>query len=359
MTNFNEIIKPDSNACSLAIKNFGALPNNLNGIWSSDLTNHKSKPFPFPKRLVVELLNSCNLDCPMCRVGRYGVNLKRKLPLNIFEDLVSGLADKLELIRINGLGESTLLPDFAEYVNLILRHGLTVELITNGSGEIEDYELILKNKGILLISWDAGEKHRFEVLRRPASWESYTNKLVEISNAARLNCASDRLFLLFTLQKQNIDQLPILVERCREWDIKNILVNVVKSSNDSWIAENLQDIKQNMSLSYNIAKMHGISLMIPDQIGGNDLSNLKTLKTSGSDCCTMPYEEAAIRWNGDVQVCNMFNPYIYGNLYLQPFDQIWNNKFAQIFRKHLNLSTKHPYCLNCVYMRDSYHCRKV
>jgi radical SAM protein with 4Fe4S-binding SPASM domain len=73
----------------------------------------------------------------------------------------------------------------------------------------------------------------------------------------------------------------------------------------------------------------------------------------------MPWEEAVLRWNGDVQVCNMFNPYIYGNIKLNSFKNIWNNAYAQTFRKNVNGDFKHPYCKDCAYMRDAYACRSV
>jgi radical SAM protein with 4Fe4S-binding SPASM domain len=98
--------------------------------------------------------------------------------------------------------------------------------------------------------------------------------------------------------------------------------------------------------------------MLPDQIGGCCFDDLETLKTSSS-LCQMPWEEAVIRWNGDVQVCNMFNPYTYGNIYLNSFKNIWNGAFAQVFRNNMNTDFRHPYCRDCVYMGDAYANRSV
>lgn len=349
---------PDSNAYALSIKNFGSLPEKLGSIWTMDLLNSSPYKIPLPRRLIVELLNSCNLDCPMCRVGRFGVNLERKLDIEQFNKLITELSGNLDIIRLNGLGESTLLPDFKEYLYIIFNKNITVELITNGSGQLDDYELIFKNNGIILVSWDAAEKSLFERLRRPAIWESQVSKLIDITRRAQKYGVIDRLFLIFTLQKLNISQLPLLIERCNKWGVKNVIVNVIKLSDESWINNSFADVQSSVKLAIEFARSYGISLMIPEQIGGRKLDEVKTLRTSSS-ICNAPLEEAVIRWNGDVQVCNMFNPYIYGNLYLNSFRHIWNNCFVQVFRKNINTPNKHPYCHNCVYMRDSYYHRTV
>ena len=294
----------------------------------------------------------------MCRVGRYGVKLHRKLPLPIFRDLLDELSGSLNLVRLIGLGESTLLPDFQQYAQLIIAHGFTLELITNGTGNLTDYQYILDNDGILLFSWDAAEKEIYERLRRPAKWELQVNQLKNIGKYAIANETSDKFYLLFTLQPSNIDQLTKIVEKAYEWNVENIIVNIAKLPNDSWIDGNFSDIKESLFASQQIAQENSISLMIPEQLGGRTLDGIDTLVTSSSNC-TMPWTEAVIRWNGDVQVCNMFNPYTYGNLHFNNFTQIWNNSYAQIFRKNVNSDYRHPYCTNCVYMKDSYAHRHV
>ena len=50
----------------------------------------------------------------------------------------------------------------------------------------------------------------------------------------------------------------------------------------------------------------------------------KISNKSCNDFCEKPWKEVYIRYNGDLTVCNMLNPYIYGNLKNYSFESIWN-----------------------------------
>lgn len=345
-------ITPDSTAFALNIKNFGYLPGDVQSKWMSDFLGSDRQYVPLPKRLIIELLNTCNFDCPMCRVGRYGVDLSRKLPFEDFCQVLDQLQGSIQEVRLNGLGESTLLPDLGKYVDELVSRKIKIELISNGSGRPEDYEHIFHNGGIIIISWDAACKATYEVLRRPAKWDDSVQSLTRLASMANEQGRSDQLFLMFTLQKKNTQELPQLVMKCHEWGIRNLMVNVVKQPNDR-LKDDADVIRKAFSESAILASKYHISLMLPDQVNGIQIHAGCTLTTS-SHGCMMPREEAVLRWNGDVQACNMFNPYIYGNIKLATFQDIWNNAFAQTFRKNLNEDTKHPYCRDCVYMRDAY-----
>ena len=175
-----------------------------------------------PKRLIVELLNSCNFDCPMCRVGRYGVNFNRALPYSLFITLLDQVNGQVREIRLNGLGESTLLPDFVEYAKAVVERKMSLELISNGSGSVEDYLFILQNHGILFISWDAAGKDLFERLRRPANFDTLVGKIKLLAKEANKMNVGSNFFLLFTLQPSNFLELPKLVQSASEWGIQNI-----------------------------------------------------------------------------------------------------------------------------------------
>lgn len=348
--------KIDSNAVALSMKNFGNMPEETATLWINSLSSINSTNIPVPKKAIIEIANTCNLDCPMCRVGQFGVNLKRVLPLNDFKNIIYQLQD-VTTIRLNGLGETTLVPDFEKYLQVLHSKGITVELISNSSGKPGLYRNILENNGAVLISWDAAEKEIFEIIRRPAKWEQYLSYLISISEIAKSINATDRLFIIFTLQKQNINQLAVLIDKCFEWNIRNIIVNVVKLGNTDWIVNRFEEIKGEFLIASQKALEKDIALLLPSEIEGRYIGFGKSIKTSACNC-TMPWNEVLIRWNGDIQVCNMFNPYTYGNIFLNDFKTIWNNCFANIFRKYVNTKNSHSYCKGCVYINDAYEYRK-
>ena len=149
----------------------------------------------------------------------------------------------------------------------------------------------------------------------------------------------------------NLDDLPGVLDLAINLGLGGVIVNVVKSEkNDSkWIEDNFDTINQSFHEAFEFARNHGIQLKLPDHLGtfvvDADISN-RSSKYSCSNCL----EEVYIRYNGDLTVCNMLNPYIYGNLNLISFEDMWNGLNAQMFRKLINTRFKHSYCKDCYYM---------
>lgn len=341
----------DSNAVALDSRNFGALPKHLSRDWMIGLASIKKTNLKHPEKAIIEIINSCNLDCPMCRVGQYGLNQNRIMSLGEFMKIISQI-DGLKTVRLNGLGESTIAPNFDKYLDYLIEKGLNIELITNGSGKLENYKKILNNSGFVIISWDAAEKEIFEKLRRPAKWETFVKKIKDLTSDSS-DSELRKIALLFTLQESNMNQLSKLVLKCKEWNIVNIIVNVIKDNENGWIEDKIDDIESEFILANKLAIENGVSLFLPSQVLGHKIIIDGAFSTN-SEKCEMSWKEVVIRWNGDVQVCNMFNPYVYGNIYLNSFNDVWNNLFANLFRKMINTNKKHPYCVNCVYFEEAY-----
>jgi radical SAM protein with 4Fe4S-binding SPASM domain len=350
--------KVETNAITLSMRNFGGLAKEIQKKWmmffynSSNNTNIK-----LPTKLILEITNTCNLDCPMCRVGRYGVNLSRVMSLKTLKHVINQIPT-LKSIRLNGLGESTVIPNFIEYIDLIESNNINVELITNGTGKINDYKKIIKNNGIIIFSMDAVEEKLFETLRKPARLDDFIAIIEDLSSYSREINKSDCLFLLFTLQSSNISELSKVVKLAKKTGINNIIVNVVKLENNTFLSSKFEQIKIEFKKALKISEQENISLMLPSHIDNKDVEIDKSLKTS-SEYCNMPWEETVIRWNGDVQICNMFNPYTTGNIFLNEFKDIWNNAFSNLFREQINTECKHPYCDGCVYIKNAYEYRKI
>jgi len=341
----------DSNALALEVRNFGVLPSDLTKDWMISLLMMKENKAPHPSKAIIEIINSCNLDCPMCRVGKSGVNFNRVLSLNIFKEILTQI-EGLKIVRLNGLGESTLVPNFNEYLDILFSRKLLIELISNGSGGVEIYKKILQNDGSIIISWDSAEKELFERLRRPAKWDDFVNNLKNITKDLTYEEVGN-LSLLFTIQKENIGQLSKMVIKCKEWGIRNLIVNAVKLDQFKWNTQEQKFLENEYSLANKYAKEMGINIFLPSHVFGNKIESENTYQTH-NEICMMPWKEVVVRWNGDVQVCNMFNPFVYGNINLNSFDDIWNNSFANLFRSKINTENRHTYCINCVYFEEGY-----
>lgn len=341
----------EASAFALDRRNFDFLPDDQSAHWRQAFLRARGSRARPPTKLVVELLNSCNLDCPMCRVGEHGIDLSRKMPLSVFEATLRELPS-VRTVRLNGLGETTLLPDLAEYLSVLNRLGRRVEVISNGTGALSDYQAIVEADGHVIISWDAAQPALFERLRRPARWIPLVRRLEEIAEVAAAG-GKGRCSLLFTLQRANIGELQGVTALAARLKLSAVQMNVAKTPTTRWITERFEAISTDVGLAADVASEGLVELLTPAQIAGVALTTGSRTHVASSRCAA-PWDEAVIRWNGDVQPCNMFNPYVYGNIHRRPFTEIWSNAFAEVFRAKLNTPDAHPYCRGCVYMPEAY-----
>jgi sulfatase maturation enzyme AslB (radical SAM superfamily) len=108
---------------------------------------------------------------------------------------------------------------------------------------------------------------------------------------------------------------------------------------------NLDTIKNDFLEVKMMFKDLDIKSFIPNQIAGIELNKGKNNDTCGSlEICPRIDKELCVLYNGDVTPCNMFNPYIYGNIYQSSIDEIINSKEFEWFKKH---HKQYYYCQNC------------
>lgn len=348
------VIPPEGTAFALAQRNLDPIQEDARERWAgSILSFRRPSNVPLPERLIIELVNTCNLDCPMCRVGEFGVDLRRRMPFELFSRIAEQLFGRAREIRLNGLGETTLLPDLDRYLDVLDRHRVTIELITNGTGPAAIYRRLLSGGATLLVSWDAARPELFERVRRPARWATLAAAVEEMAHFAAERGRRDNLHLLYTLQPGTERELPGIVELAARWGIASVVTNVAKLPARDWLHRVEAAALASFTEADRAAAQLGVRLALPDHLGARRIE-LPSAMPSAASACDRPFKEAVIRWNGDVQVCNMFNPYVYGNLALGPFEQWWNGAFASAFREQFRSEPGHPYCNGCYYLAGVY-----
>lgn len=333
-----------------------------------------SKTLRYPETLIIELANTCNFDCPMCRQGRFGWDEDKIMDFEFFKKIGMQLFPFVRGVRLNGLGEATFIPNFKNYVKFLGNFPeITGELITNFSSPVSTYEFLLKRNFVLLISWDAADPGVFEILRRGADFGSLSSKLKSVGNYASENKKSESLHLMFTLQENNIKELPNVIKIARSNKIPTVLVNVEMNPNLKWKDEKFDEIIESFKLAYFNSGDRSFEapptrVFFPNQIGArmikfdsikekNNRSQKRQISTNyiplvqtSAKFCEQIYNEVVIRYNGLVTVCNMLNPFKIGDLKVHSFNHIWNGLLASTFRHFHNTSDKHPFCKTCYYM---------
>jgi radical SAM protein with 4Fe4S-binding SPASM domain len=305
----------------------------------------------FPDKVLIELTNNCNLNCVMCGVGAHGYDPSRTMDISRFENLIQMLGSKASSIRLNGLGESTVIPDFQLYLDVVRDCNSKLELVTNLAFENQDIvRRLLEMDFLIFISCDSTDDHRLSRIRRGIDLEAFTQNLEVVSDfiQERQERHLDSQIIM-TLMKSNFHELPDMIDFAARYNIGGVIANMVKGDGGDWKVKRLQELKDVFRRAHARAERNGILLKVPDQIEGIPLAETYVSKSNTSECTTNE-KEIFIRYNGDVCPCNMMNPYIYGNVGRSSVDEILNGINARVFHYLTTTGSRHPYCVNCYYM---------
>ncbi len=353
--NFNDIELNKKNILIEGIKNQRHKRQEFLEAWWTSFCKFEdkqnSKEFPIsqiPEKILLEITNNCNLDCIMCGVGKNGYDPSRNFHLNLLYYLSDKILSKVKLIRLNGLGESTVIPNFLKYLDIICNLPARLEIVTNLTVQNQKiWDKLIEKETNFLISCGSSIAKKYEAIRRGAKFSSFVRNLKMIGSKISNPLQAQ---IIFTLMKENISDLLGVIELAREYGLGGVIVNVVKSNqNETWMEKYFDFIQELFQKAYDYSQNVGTVLKLPDHLGLKSI-NPEISTPSSSKFCENPWKEVYIRYNGDLTACNMLNPYIYGNCTNTPFEKVWNGLNANIFRHFVNSKFKHYYCRECYYL---------
>lgn len=178
----------------------------------------------FPRVFEFELNNTCNLECQMCH-GEVSSSIRKnrdKLPPipspydEAFVEQLSGYIPHLKEAKFYG-GEPFLIPIYYKIWEKVkaLNPGLEMFVITNGTNWNEKIrELVSELNFDLAVSIDAFEKEKLERIRKNVVYEELLENIRRFSRIC--NDKGKHLSLSFTMQKDNWEQLPLIIGLCNE-----------------------------------------------------------------------------------------------------------------------------------------------
>ena len=133
----------------------------------------------YPRRLVFELTNACNLNCVMC--GRNAADFKPTMfDMDVFRSF-EPLMDIVEEVTLMGWGEPTIHPDFNEMLKIISQHSARKYFCSNGMNlkkikdAIFDYQV-----DVFAVSLDGATDETNSRIRRGSKIGQITDDLKDI-----------------------------------------------------------------------------------------------------------------------------------------------------------------------------------
>ena len=133
----------------------------------------------FPRRLVFELTNACNLNCVMC--GRNAADFKSTMfDMDVFRGF-EPLFDTIEEVTLMGWGEPTIHPGFNEMLSIIDKHSARKYFCTNGMNLKKIKSALLDYKvDVFAVSVDGASYETNARIRRGSDLNVITADLKEI-----------------------------------------------------------------------------------------------------------------------------------------------------------------------------------
>jgi MoaA/NifB/PqqE/SkfB family radical SAM enzyme len=172
-----------------------------------------------PVTAMIEVSSRCNLQCPLCSVGRGALSRHGDMPKDVFARLVAELGGTVKRLALHNLGEPLLHPELPELVKLAKEAGIAeVFLSTNLAVDAPGRVRGLARSGIdeIVCSLDAADPAtypvyrvggRFEVVLR--NLEALTSERAKLARGPRIRLQ----FLLFKHNEHEVDAFRALARR--------------------------------------------------------------------------------------------------------------------------------------------------
>jgi MoaA/NifB/PqqE/SkfB family radical SAM enzyme len=349
--------------------------------------DRKSNGFLYPKWLVIQLLEKCNLRCRMCyewgENGSYfGKQSLEELDMAVVRRVLEEARDKKPYLGLFG-GEPLMYTHIDEVLHLVSEFGLKLDIPTNGTflekyaellvetkpqrlwisldgpEEINDYQ---RGKGVFRkvvdgidrlfqVRQDRGSslpKIGLTIIVTPFNYRYVETLFLDCVDMSKIDHISIE-FQLYATNEQYEQYKHVLAEEfgvmeapCAKgfvWDHAEFA-----SIDIPLLIKQINSVRE-------YCNAHDIYMITyPKTIEENNIRNFFTANWSEMkdhrDKCSFPWLYAEINTRGDVSCCHTFYDLVCGNVYRQSLTEIWNGDRIKEIRAHVK-KTLFPICTAC------------
>lgn len=297
-----------------------------------------------PRFLVIELTQTCNLHCPMCREDK-SATVGRTMEADLFEKVAAELFPLSEMVDLRGWGESLILPDIIKRIETAASYGVNVRFVTNLSFNRPKVLKALAEYGCYVgVSIDAADKALFHSLRGGANLDLVASNLGFLADEyTKRFGGTERLHITTTVQRPALQSLPNIVDFAADHGVKEVRLFTVTVEPGSLLEIEGKKSEVDISIKETAAraKHRGVRLVAGTRLGSMPQNQLDI------PSCIHPWAYAYISYSGAVGFCDHLvgipgEPYLIGDLCSEMFEEIWNGPPWQALRReHLKSRSEH------------------
>lgn len=306
----------------------------------------------YPRRLVFELTNACNLNCVMC--GRNAADFKPTVfDMDVFRSF-EPLMDIVEEVTLMGWGEPTIHPNFIEMLQIIDKHEARKYFCTNGMnlGKIKD-AIFDYNVDVFAVSLDGATDETNSRIRRGSKINQIVADLKDIVKIKKeRGLKYPWINFVFCAMRSNIEELPEMVKLASEIGIEEVKVVYLTVFEKELLKESLwgheELVRDVFEETIRVADELGIVLKLPHYIGQDEAGD-KYHKD-----CFVSWRDFFLGSDGYVRPCMSTPVQFFSYDKDKEFMELWNAPQYQNYRGTVNdqRSMDNP-CRRCY---QSSHC---
>ena len=319
---------------------------------------------PGPLEAFFEVAARCNLHCQMCAINydsRYLPGSKRPpfLTPELFHRL-EPIFPTLVRAYLFGLGEPLLNKHLVDYVTALSAAGVEVWFNTNAT-LIDDEKaeaLARAGAGAITVSIDGATPETYERIRVGAKYSAVVRGIRALVRASRIY-GVPKVDLSFVGMASNLHELPKLVEFAAEVGARGVHVEPLYSQiqhdlQEHYARENLgilgtETVDRHFGDAKERAAELGVNLVSRFLSGTGSADYVE--RSRGANIwwtCNEPWTSIWVTSAGEIRTC-CINETSFGNVFEQPFAEIWNGAAFQSFRDQHRLRKETPVgCANCI-----------
>lgn len=321
---------------------------------------------PLPRELYIESTSRCNEACDQCPRTHLGREPDRDITLDEVRHIVDQLP-ALERVVLHGLGEPLLNKELPQIVAYLHERGAYTLFNSNALllNETRGQALIAAGLNELRISMDGATPAMYARVRgvnAKALPHILRNLAAFAELKRRLGAQQPKTSFWFTAMRENLEELPSLVEIAAKAGIPEVYVQRFiyfgkgLATEDQALYRRARERERELLA---LAEVRCRELGIRFTATGATIPALY-LDHAAADVprpwaeCRRPYSLAYITAHGNVFSC-CFAPFdpgpwrerVLGNAFEQPFDEIWNGAHYRAFRAAFESDTPWSQCAGC------------
>jgi MoaA/NifB/PqqE/SkfB family radical SAM enzyme len=336
-----------------------------------DQADRTSKPLRSLSRVIVEISNTCNLNCSIC-ARHVWIDPEGLMSRETFSRFLTQLEgfNPLPEVFLGGYGEPLLHPDIIPFISSIKRLGVKTGLVTNGTLINQSISSQIKNSGLdkLWISLDGAHQENLS----PDQFTEYQDKiLTQVQSISRTGNPNNHqhkstgiieVGLAFVLTNTNYADLLKLADQAFRKGIRAFFITNLEaySRGTSGLIPYQSGPIRNQA-AHDRAQSSLQKLVNEIQSLGSGITVESNLNNPANLCAFADKGELSLRWDGEISPCL---PLLYshtsylgswqreihacslGNINTTSLTDIWLGETYQELSKRLLERSFSP-CLSC------------